>query len=679
MNKKLLCAAALLTVAQLNFSVAYAETQKFEPAYFASYVPQTALDMVRRIPGFSINEGDSVRGFGGAAGNVLIDGERPSAKSSSLQDVLTAVPAASVSHIELIDAASVGIDAGGSALVVNVVRLEGASGAGSAKLNFAVQRGDRLAPYGEISWSGQVLKGVTGTLGLKGGQVQSEYLIGREKITDRNDVIIGQGPNRDRRIRWYQSGTAAFSGGAADTPFNINIKLENGRFSRDYWVDAQDGAQRPVTFDSGFERNNEQEFEVGGDISRPGPWGAVWKLTGLANGENEANTNVFRQRQANNPNLFSASEFTSEGSSGERLARLSLTGKTTQHNWDVGLEVAFNFLDASQKLKTSSGGPFVNVPLSIANSRVEELRYELSARDAWQMTPTLSLEGGLKLESSTIEQSGDAKKSRSFFYPKPSAAFSWRPREGWTVRGRVEREVGQLNFGDFVSSSDVQDSRQNAGNPELEPDQTWHTELGFERRWGAKNVVEFTVFYDAIDGAIGDIPVADGGEAIGNVGDAKQWGLNLSTTLQTDPIGIKNGELSVDWAWQDNEITDPVTLKSRPLSGNGNRYFWTSFRQDISPGKLSWGFDYGREGLRRQFTRRETIVWTEAQFVTLYADATLRKGITARFGVDNPGGATFRRSRSIWEGSRATSPLSITAGRERRLRPSYFVHFAASF
>ena len=58
------------------------ELQVFEPAFFARYSPNNALDMVQQVPGFSLQEGDAVRGFGGSAGNILINGERPSTKTS---------------------------------------------------------------------------------------------------------------------------------------------------------------------------------------------------------------------------------------------------------------------------------------------------------------------------------------------------------------------------------------------------------------------------------------------------------------------------------------------------------------------------------------------------------------------------------------------------------------------
>src|SRR5258705_12742173 len=56
------------------------QVRKFEPGFFARYNPVTALDMVRQLPGFAIDNGDNLRGFGATAGNVLIDGQRPSTK-----------------------------------------------------------------------------------------------------------------------------------------------------------------------------------------------------------------------------------------------------------------------------------------------------------------------------------------------------------------------------------------------------------------------------------------------------------------------------------------------------------------------------------------------------------------------------------------------------------------------
>ena len=40
----------------------------FTPDFFANQRPNTALDMVNRVPGFSVEDGDGSRGFEGAVG-----------------------------------------------------------------------------------------------------------------------------------------------------------------------------------------------------------------------------------------------------------------------------------------------------------------------------------------------------------------------------------------------------------------------------------------------------------------------------------------------------------------------------------------------------------------------------------------------------------------------------------
>src|SRR4051794_31047746 len=54
----------------------------YEIAFFKPFSPSNALEVVQRVPGFSLDAGNTdVRGFGGAAGNVVINGQRPSSKA----------------------------------------------------------------------------------------------------------------------------------------------------------------------------------------------------------------------------------------------------------------------------------------------------------------------------------------------------------------------------------------------------------------------------------------------------------------------------------------------------------------------------------------------------------------------------------------------------------------------
>ena len=57
----------------------------YDAAFFRAFSPGSALDIVQRTPGFTLDIGSQdVRGFSQAAGNVVINGARPSAKNATL-------------------------------------------------------------------------------------------------------------------------------------------------------------------------------------------------------------------------------------------------------------------------------------------------------------------------------------------------------------------------------------------------------------------------------------------------------------------------------------------------------------------------------------------------------------------------------------------------------------------
>ena len=87
-----LVAAAVLLMLPLAARSAESSVLSYEPNFFADSRPSTALDMIGRLPGFTLDNGnpdnnnDVTRGFAGTAGNVLINGRRPTTKTDSLSD-----------------------------------------------------------------------------------------------------------------------------------------------------------------------------------------------------------------------------------------------------------------------------------------------------------------------------------------------------------------------------------------------------------------------------------------------------------------------------------------------------------------------------------------------------------------------------------------------------------------
>jgi len=124
----------------------------YDAAFFAQFNPQNALDMVSQTPGFALNGGEDRRGFSGAVGNLLIDGERPVAKSQSVQTILQNIPAAQVLRVEVLRGAAVAGDASGQSVLVNVVRTPNA---GSGVWGAGFEQTNHTSPQGNASLSGR--------------------------------------------------------------------------------------------------------------------------------------------------------------------------------------------------------------------------------------------------------------------------------------------------------------------------------------------------------------------------------------------------------------------------------------------------------------------------------------------------------------------------------------------
>src|SRR5688500_11252085 len=97
--------------------------RSYTPADFVRFAPKTALDMLRQVPGFTIQQpdpNDLRRGLGQAQTNVLINGQRFSGKSNDVVTEVGRIAADNVVRIEIIDGAT--LDGPGlSGQVVNSV------------------------------------------------------------------------------------------------------------------------------------------------------------------------------------------------------------------------------------------------------------------------------------------------------------------------------------------------------------------------------------------------------------------------------------------------------------------------------------------------------------------------------------------------------------------------------
>ena len=128
------------------------QSQTYQRNYFNQYNPQTAWDIIDRLPGFTLDSGEDLRGFGATAGNVLIDGERPSSKTGGIVDALNRMPANLIERVEVIRGVAGNSEAAGQAVVANLIQIADATLAGWES---KIEQADDSTIYGssELTWA----------------------------------------------------------------------------------------------------------------------------------------------------------------------------------------------------------------------------------------------------------------------------------------------------------------------------------------------------------------------------------------------------------------------------------------------------------------------------------------------------------------------------------------------
>jgi len=633
--------------------------QTFEAAYFKQYNPVTAADIVNRVPGFDLDEGEALRGFGGTASNVLVNGERPSSKVL-MSEQLKRIPADSVLKVELISGSASNVDVRGQTQLVNVI-LKPAKKGGSPTSWVADLRDIQYSE--RLGWQFQLTK--TFALGENADltvDLQTPNLRGRnesfEAVRNAAGVLtsyreqFGQ-PNQ---IGLQGSGVLKWRPTARDTvSFNAQVAPTWNTTNIGSIAFSPAGSFQSGTFGLSDYSNN-YTAELGGDWEhRFAPELSV-KLIGLATFANVDQDDVFRT--FNPGRLTNTQTINRTTEAGERVARGFLTWRpTAAHTVDVGVEGAFNFRDTTLDIFNNAGSGPVPQSVPVSDARVEEERIEPFITGVWKVSQQFTLESGFIFEASRITQTGDEQKEREFSYPKPRLIATWQADATDQLRASIIRDIAQLDFAEFATSINVIDVQQLIGNPNLEPEKSWKLRGEWEKRFGKRGALTLAVFHDQVEDVQDFIPrticVAPGSlpgsveagtcplvdqrtfDAPGNIGDGTRTGIEIRGAAPLSPL-IPNAELRFSGTWQETDVTDPVTGASRRFSNERDWTYNLSFRQELPNLKAAWGASALGLSDRLEFKVQEDISYDRPQSrIDLFIETTQIKGVTLRFGASN--------------------------------------------
>jgi hypothetical protein len=651
--------------------------RSFQPAYFQRFAPRTALEMVRQTPGFDIDEGQSKRGLGEAAGNVLINGRRIASKSTGISTALSRIAAGRVVRLDIVDGATLGIP-GLSGQVVNVVtRPGGLSGRWSWSPTLRTDREPSLL-NGSVSVSGASL-GVDYTLALNSYEATSGQS-GPEIATGADGVVFDVRQEDRQSLRQEPSGALTLSH-ESDSGNLLNVNLSGGR--RHYGgreISFRSGPGLPDRLNLYRDGGDGWNGELGADYEFAAGGGRL-KLIGLER--------INRDAPASESLIYydsaaptTGSRYGADRASGESILRGEYSWLDgADRDWQVAVEGAFNYLDVQSELESlEPDGTFAIDPLAIGSSRVEEQRAEANLTHGRALIGAVNLQASAGVEYSQLAQSGPAGQAREFVRPKGYLALSWRDADALDLSFRVERSVGQLSFDDFIDSVSLIDGNSDSGNPEIVPPQQWTADFKASRDLGAYGAVNMRVYANWIEDLIAKIPFGANSEGPGNLGTLTTvYGLQLSGTLKLDPLGLSG--VKVDWSTNlaASDLTDPLTGQSRETGGRELGGFWLGFRQDVPETDWAWGVSYGQSHHAPDYRLDQRASSTrDVGGADIYLVNKDILGVSATLTVRNLLDSGDRYQRIVYD-QRRGGPISYIEDRVRRSGPEVGLSLSNSF
>ncbi len=658
----------------------------FDFAYFEAFAPRTALDMVSRIPGFQIDSGDtSKRGLGNGGANVLINGDRISGKTNA-RDQLSRINAKNVVSIRIVDGTSLDIPGLSGQVADITTNTTGVSGTWEwrGELRTGLEPnflGGKATVYGEtgnLDWSFQA-ESNTFRNGGRGLETQTDANGTLFEIRDEDGQFYGDQPGVSADFTWKPK---------EEHTANLNLKYNqfnfNGReVSKRTAITAAGTSQETLFTRAEDEENGSIDIDYELPFLKPSQNGKL-KLIGYYRFEHSPTVSRF---DVFDPVLgqIDGSRFFRVADETELIGRTEYSWKPSDdRDWQIGVEGVLNILDiASSLLLLDANGNFASEPLDGATSRVEEKRAEATLTHSRKLSDKWNVQASGGAEYSQISQTTGL--TRSFFRPKGFVSATYKPNDDLTITTKIERDVGQLSFFDFISSVSLQDNLDRTGNANLVPQQSWNGEIEFDKNFGDGNTFKAEFYGRLISDRVDRIPVFDDvdpslivGDAVGNIDSAHQYGMNLSATVKGDKWGYKGTQLDLTFNIRDSSIVDPIQGFDRRISNDFKSYWAVEFRRDIPNSDWAWGVfaDQFRqaENFRISTVNQFTFAGPWGQAFIEHKDIL---GMKAKFTLGNLFNASDDFRREVYDNGRAN--LIRVEDRTREFDLTYRLQLSGSF
>ena len=623
----------------LTSTPATADTTIVYDGKFFSRFPNavSVLDIINRIPAGQgiLREGEnSERGFATNEDRILIDGRRFTGKSNDSTSALERITVDQVERIEIIRGSSPDVKTSSQESLLNIVLKPTPSrGSGSWRIDSQYVRGMTVAFGGFVSY-GRNSDTSNYQLSFKREEQRRVFALAEQRLTGAD--IPGQTLTENDRISF---GVDTVSASVSFNPNDAHTLQLNGAYGdTDYSTRAEgllvDASENMVGDTVRFNVEKLPEWELGGDYEIALNEALAFKVLGLHSDKSWS--------------MFAGEDFLIEGgaieedflfdiaqSSTESIFRQSLKWRLSdQHRLEFAAEFAVNELSSLFNYFERIDGELVPIEIPGSDTTINERRREAYVLHTWSPNEAWVFETTLGAEASTIKQTGESFRSRDFSFFKPGIDIRFDRDANQQYQLSVRRDIGQLNFGDFGASADI-DNNVYSGNTELVPEKQWQYDFSYERRLpdDAGRIVA-TLSYHEFEDKIELIPLTDSNgdtiSAVGNIGDGYLSQLEIAGSFRLSGLSLPNLIIEPTLRLTDTKVTDPFTGRPREFDMTHEVYFRVDIWHDITDWGLSYGGAMAMGDERVHFDYDEIATHNRFAFYRVFAEYQLGRGIILR-------------------------------------------------
>lgn len=611
----------------------------YDLSYFQRFEPLTVGDMLKRVPSVAFlsdvleYDGVRLRGLDPGYTQILINGEKVPGAGFDRSFFVDRIPAELVERIEIVRSSSADRSGDAIAGTLNIVLRDGYSIDGGYLRTGALRYDDDVTRgLGGFVWGGEAGPGRL----LIGANVQGRRNP-KDKFSQRFDAPGGTLDNTEVQTDVRSGTDSAFSG-------SYVLPLEHGQLDFNAFYVRTDRLQDEdsLEYRAGIENNanlltvNDNDIDI--DTRN---WSFDTKLSLDAwGGENTARLGYARfddeqfEFEDETEYLRDSNPFPEDDRyTGDRefvdlrdrelSARLAHERLAGDLSWKFGLDYAAKDRDSSiladrnritipnppaaRPSLPGVFGPFLPPPGGL--STIEEDRvdpYLMVSGDAG----SFEWEAGLRYQhtSTTIldetAAAADRRQERNDAALLPSLHLRRNLSETDRLSASIARTQRRPNF-DFITPALLEaelGDNDLLGNPELDPEQAWGLDLGYERRLGREGVVGVNLFWRDIQDLVEVASTGvEGSEGEGtlvlqprNTGDGTVWGVEFDLSTPLSVLGLPDTGFFLNYSWLDSEIDD--LFGQRRFNDQSEYVLNVGFIHEITSWDASFGFTYRKQG-----------------------------------------------------------------------------------